>query len=62
MRRVDDILNTVRMLEEENLDVRTVTMGLTWTAANGRASRRHPFKCIKESNRMRAILCPCAMG
>ena len=28
MRRVDDILNTVRMLEEENLDVRTVTMGI----------------------------------
>ncbi|MBN2326527.1 MAG: PFL family protein [Candidatus Omnitrophica bacterium] len=28
MRRVDDILNTVRMLEEGNLDVRTVTMGI----------------------------------
>jgi uncharacterized protein len=28
MRRIDDILNTVRMLEEGNLDVRTVTMGI----------------------------------
>ncbi|RJP30461.1 MAG: PFL family protein [Candidatus Omnitrophota bacterium] len=28
MRRIDDILNTVRMFEEENLDVRTVTMGI----------------------------------
>jgi len=28
MRRVNDILNTVRMLEEGNLDVRTVTMGI----------------------------------
>lgn len=28
MRKVDDILNTVRMLEEGNLDVRTVTMGI----------------------------------
>ncbi|MEW6237244.1 MAG: PFL family protein [Candidatus Omnitrophota bacterium] len=28
MRKVDDILNTVRMLEEGNLDVRTVTMGV----------------------------------
>lgn len=28
MRKIDDILNTVRMLEEGNLDVRTVTMGV----------------------------------
>ncbi|HXK94904.1 MAG TPA: DUF711 family protein [bacterium] len=28
MRKIDDILNTVRMLEEGNLDVRTVTMGI----------------------------------
>lgn len=28
MRKVDDILNTVRMLEEGNLDVRTVTLGV----------------------------------
>lgn len=28
MRKVDDILKTVQMLEEENLDVRTVTMGI----------------------------------
>ena len=28
MLRTDDILSTVRMLREEQLDVRTVTMGL----------------------------------
>lgn len=28
MRKIDDILNTVRMLEEGNLDVRTVTLGI----------------------------------
>lgn len=28
MRNIDDILNTIQMLEEENLDVRTVTLGI----------------------------------
>ena len=28
MRRTDDILSTIRMVQEEHLDVRTVTMGI----------------------------------
>ena len=28
MLRTDDVLQTVKMLQEENLDVRTVTMGI----------------------------------
>ncbi len=40
MRRVDDILSTVRMLEEENLDVRTVTMGINVDDCAGRDAAR----------------------
>ena len=36
MRRSSDILATVRMLQEENLDVRTVTMGINLNECAGR--------------------------
>ena len=36
MRRTSDILDTVRMLQEENLDVRTVTMGVNLNDCAGR--------------------------
>lgn len=39
MRKASDILSTVRMFREENLDVRTVTMGINVTECAGRNMR-----------------------
>lgn len=53
MIRTSDVLNTVRMLQEENLDVRTVTMGINLNGCAGRDPELMT-KAVKERLQLKA--------
>jgi uncharacterized protein len=53
MRKTSDVLATVRMLQEENLDVRTVTMGINLNCCM-RATGQQTAMAVKDRIRIKA--------